>query len=64
MPGLIPLILIIVPIIEITLFVQIGGALGLSWTLLIILATAMLGARAIRHQGIEALVQPSVLDAE
>ncbi len=57
MPGLIPLILIIVPIIEITLFVQIGGAIGLSWTLLIILATAMLGARAIRRQGIEALVR-------
>ena len=57
MPGLIPLILIIVPIIEITLFVQIGEAIGLSWTLLIILATAMLGARAIRRQGIEALVR-------
>ena len=57
MSGLIPLILIIVPIIEIALFVQIGGAIGLSWTLLIILATAMLGARAIRRQGIEALVR-------
>ena len=57
MPGLIPLILIIVLIIEITLFVQIGGAVGLGWTLLIILATAMLGARAIRRQGIEALAR-------
>ena len=46
--ALIPLILIIVPIIEITLFIQIGGAIG--WTLLVILATAMLGARAIRRQ--------------
>ena len=57
MPGLIPLILIIVPIIEITLFVQIGGAIGLGWTLLIILATAMLGARAIRRQGLNALAR-------
>ena len=57
MPGLIPLILIIVPIIEITLFVQIGGAIGLGWTLLIILVTAMLGARAIRRQGIDALTR-------
>ena len=57
MPGLIPLILIIVPIIEITLFVQIGGAIGLGWTLLVILATAMLGARAIRRQGIGALAR-------
>ena len=57
MPGLSPLILIIVPIIEITLFVQIGGAIGLGWTLLVILATAMLGARAIRRQGIDALAR-------
>ena len=57
MPGLIPLMLIIVPIIEITLFVQIGRAIGLGWTLLIILATAMLGARAIRRQGIGALAR-------
>lgn len=57
MPGLIPLIVIIVPIIEITLFVQIGGAIGLGWTLLVILATAMLGAHAIRRQGIDALAR-------
>ena len=57
MPGLIPLILIIVPIIEITLFVQIGGAIGLGWTLLVILATAMLGAHVIRRQGIDALAR-------
>ena len=57
MPGLIPLILIIVPIIEITLFVQIGGAIGLGWTLLVILATTMLGAPAIRRQGIDALAR-------
>ena len=57
MPGLIPLILIIMLIIEIALFVKIGGAVGLGWTLLIILATAMLGTRAIRRQGIESLVR-------
>ena len=57
MPGLIPLIVIIVPIIEITLFVQIGGAIGLGWTLLVILATAMLGAHVIRRQGIDALAR-------
>ena len=57
MPGLIPLILVIVPIVEITLFVQIGGAIGLGWTLLVILATAMFGAHAIRRQGIDALAR-------
>ena len=63
MPGLMPLILIIVPIIEITLFVQIGGAIGLGWTLLFILATAMLGARAIRRQGIDALARAQAQSA-
>ena len=57
MPGLIPLILIIVPIIEIFLFVQIGGAIGLGGTFFVILLTAMLGARAIRRQGLNALAR-------
>ena len=57
MPDLIPLILVIVPIIEITLFVQIGGAIGPGWTLLVILATAMFGTHAIRRQGIDALAR-------
>ena len=43
MPGLIPLILIIVPIVEIACSFKSGQWPG--WTLLIILATAMLGAR-------------------
>ena len=40
-----------VPLIEISLFVQIGGAIGLWPTLLIVILTAMLGTWLVRNQG-------------
>ncbi|MFD2741259.1 FxsA family protein [Sulfitobacter aestuarii] len=46
---------IAVPLIEITLFIQIGGAIGLSWTLAIVLFTAVLGTWLVRSQGAIAL---------
>ncbi|MGP3696660.1 FxsA family protein [Rhodobacter sp. NSM] len=41
------------PILEIALFVTIGGAIGLLATLLIIFATAVLGVSLLRRQGVE-----------
>jgi len=48
-----PLLLafILVPLIEIALFIQIGGAIGLWPTLAIVIATAILGATMVRTQG-------------
>ena len=46
-----------VPLIEITLFIQIGGAIGLGWTLAIVVITAILGASLARSQGAIALGQ-------
>lgn len=40
-----------VPLIEIALFVQLGSVLDLGWILLIVVATAMLGAWLVRRQG-------------
>lgn len=48
---------IAVPLIEITLFIQIGGAIGLGWTLAIVLITAVLGTWLVRNQGALALGQ-------
>lgn len=48
---------IAVPLIEITLFIQIGGAIGLGWTLAIVIVTAFLGAYLARSQGAIALGQ-------
>jgi UPF0716 protein FxsA len=42
---------IAVPLIEIGLFIQVGGAIGLWPTLLIVLVTAMLGSWLVRSQG-------------
>lgn len=46
---------IAVPLIEIGLFIQVGGAIGLWPTLLIVLVTAFLGARLVKSQGLREL---------
>lgn len=46
-----------IPLIEITLFIQIGGAIGLGWTLAIVVITAILGATLARTQGAIAMGQ-------
>lgn len=46
---------IAVPLIEIALFIQVGGLLGLWPTLLIVLLTAVAGTALVRSQGIAAL---------
>ena len=42
---------IAVPMIEIALFIQVGGIIGIWWTLLIVLATAIAGSYLVRSQG-------------
>jgi len=50
--GLLLLILFIaVPLVEIALFIQIGGWIGLWPTLAAVVATAVVGSAVIRHQG-------------
>jgi len=51
------LIFVAVPLIEIALFIQIGGFLGLWPTLGIVIATAFLGTWLVRTQGVNAMNQ-------
>ena len=44
-----------VPLIEIALFIQIGGIIGLWPTLLIVILTAVLGTYLVRTQGLMAI---------
>ncbi len=44
-------VFIIVPLIEIGLFIKVGGAIGMWWTLAIVGATAVGGAALLRQQG-------------
>lgn len=46
---------LIVPIIEIALFIQVGGAIGLWPTLAIVVITAILGTMLVKQQGRQAL---------
>ncbi|MEM9550910.1 MAG: FxsA family protein [Pseudomonadota bacterium] len=46
---------LLVPIIEIALFIQVGGAIGLWPTLGIVVATAALGTWLVRSQGRQAI---------
>ena len=47
--------LIVVPMAEIALFVQVGGAIGLWPTLAIVVATAVAGTALLRAQGVSTL---------
>ncbi|NDW54384.1 FxsA family protein [Aliiroseovarius sp. PrR006] len=48
---------IAVPLIEIALFIQVGGAIGLWWTLGIVVLTAIVGTQLMRAQGALAMSQ-------
>ncbi|RYH10878.1 FxsA family protein [Tropicimonas sp. IMCC6043] len=51
------LLFLAVPLIEIALFIQLGSLLGLGWTLLIVVLTALLGTWLVRQQGRDVLVR-------
>ena len=48
-------VFILVPLVEIGLFIQVGGLIGLWPTLGIVLLTAILGTHLVRKQGLEQL---------
>ncbi len=48
---------IAVPLIEIALFIQVGGAIGLLPTLIIVLLTAIAGSWLVRTQGLRELAK-------
>ena len=57
-------LLVAVPIIEIALFIQVGGVIGLFPTLAIVIATALAGTVLLRRQGLATLskLQSSVAE--
>ena len=46
---------IAVPLIEITLFIQVGGLIGLGWTLVTVVITAIIGTWLVKSQGAQAM---------
>lgn len=51
------LIFIVIPIIELTVILQVSGAIGVLWTVLLILMTAMIGVTLLRQQGLATLMR-------
>ena len=46
-----PIIFLVVPIIEISVFIVVGGQIGVGFTILLILLTAVIGTLLLRQQG-------------
>jgi len=56
--GLLLLVAFIgVPLIEIGLFIQVGGLIGMWPTILVVILTAVTGASLLRHQGLGTLAR-------
>ena len=53
--GIILLLFIGTPIVEIAVFIGVGGEIGVWWTLLLIVATAVAGTTILRRQGLATL---------
>ncbi len=51
------LLFVAVPIVEIALFIQVGGAIGVFSTLAIVILTALVGTLLVRVQGIATLME-------
>lgn len=51
------ILFILVPIIEIAAFIQVGEQIGLSWTLLVVILTAIVGVNLLKQQGFKAWQQ-------
>ncbi|SKA35441.1 FxsA family protein [Consotaella salsifontis] len=54
---LIPVLLLLVPILEISVFIMVGNVIGLVPTLGLILLTAIIGTALLRYQGIGTLAR-------
>ena len=56
-------VFIVVPIVEIALFIKIGALVGLWPTIIIVILTAIIGTRLVKSQGLNAIknVQNSII---
>lgn len=49
------LVFLLVPIAEIYLLIQVGSVIGAGWTVLLVVATAVIGVNLLRAQGLSTL---------
>ena len=58
------IIFIAIPLLEIFLFIQVGGAIGVWLTLFLVVATAVIGINMLRRQGLRTLRNAQLRMAE
>jgi UPF0716 protein FxsA len=51
MPAFLVILLVVVPIVELLIVLQVGGALGVGWTVALLLGASLLGAYLLRVEG-------------
>ena len=51
-----------VPILEISVFISVGEEIGLNWTLVIVILTAVAGTWMIKRQGLKTCTAQDQLD--
>ena len=61
---LLVLLFIIVPIAEIYVIIQVGQAIGVGWTILLLIADSIIGARLLSWQGRRAWLRFQELGSE
>lgn len=64
LPRVLFLLLLLVPVAEIYLLIQVGGAIGAIPTIALVVFTAVLGTLLLRHQGLAVLQRVQRLTAQ
>lgn len=54
LPGLLVLVFVVMPIVEIYVIIQVGQVIGALWTVLLLVADSVLGAWLIKREGARA----------
>lgn len=52
-----PILFVVVPLLELYLIIKVGSLIGAFWTVLLVLVTAVIGIRLLRHQGLSTLAR-------
>jgi len=55
------LLFITIPIIEIYFLISVGKVIGVGWTLLLIVLTAIIGTQLLKHQGLHTLQKAQLM---
>jgi UPF0716 protein FxsA len=51
MPAILVILLVVVPVVELLIVLQVGGWLGVGWTVALLVAASLLGAYLLRIEG-------------